>query len=428
MLWDVVEEHFQEAAFLWIQRERSLRAPDQLLADIAEGDEHRLVAHLEGLLHAGPRAAERLLVPALRESQAGEVAVAALALLASETRDWSKAVLTALPETEQPAALLRGVALSPRTAVEDPLREGFPKFDTPLQALVLETLALRRADAGALLASVRTTREPALLAAALRAARFTDRVTALEWVGRGLAHGYPAARDAAIETGCIVGHREAWLRCRRVIENAEPLPRQALLGLATGGEAAMVSLLGGLLARPELRAEGLWALGFNGRPAAIELLLSLMREGEPAAAEPLSLVSGLSLEKLLAPAAGEAEEDSSVTAETDDEAALSGPVALKGTVRLEAIEDWWKATRPHLDAEGRCLLGRPWSLEALLAALEEAPARRRPGLAWELAVRTRGAFQVEPRAWTWEQRNSIRAAARAATRFQAGPFARFMST
>ncbi|MFP2933139.1 hypothetical protein ACLESO_49930, partial [Pyxidicoccus sp. 3LG] len=67
ILWDIVEEHFQEAAFLWRQRERALRAPDQSLADIAEGDEPRLVAHLEGLLLAGPRAAERLLGPALRE-------------------------------------------------------------------------------------------------------------------------------------------------------------------------------------------------------------------------------------------------------------------------------------------------------------------------------------------------------------------------
>ncbi|WP_158501649.1 TIGR02270 family protein [Vitiosangium sp. GDMCC 1.1324] len=427
MLWDVVEEHFQEAAFLWIQRERSLRAPDQLLADIAEGDEHRLVAHLEGLLHAGPRAAERLLVPALRESQAGEVAVAVFALLASEARDWTEAVLAALRETEQPAALLGGVALSPRAAVEVALREGFPMFDTPVQALVLETLALRRADAGGLLASVRTTSEPALLAAALRAARFTDRATALDLVGRGLAHGHPAARDAAIATGCIVGHREAWLRCRRVIE-AEPLPRQALLALAAGGEVAVVPLLGGLLARPDLRAEGLWALGLSGRLAAIELLLSLMREGDPAAAEPLALVSGLSLEKLLAPSEDEAEDDASVEAEPDDGAVLPGPVALKGTVRFEVIEGWWKATRPHLSAGGRYLLGRPWSLESLLAALEEAPARRRPGLAWELAVRTRGAVQVEPRAWTWEQRDSLHAAARAATRFQAGPFARFMST
>ncbi len=426
VLWDVVEEHFQEAAFLWMQRERSLRAPDLLLADVAEGDEYRLVAHLEGLLHAGPRAAERLLLPALAEGQPGEVAVAALALLASETRDWTEAVLAALPETEQPAALLGGVALSPRATVEVALREGFPKWDTPVQALVLEALALRRVEAGALLSSARTSHEPALLAAALRAARFVERDIALELVGRGLSHREPLVRDAAIETGCIIGHRHAWHCCRRVIEQGEPRPRQALLALATGGEAEVLPLISGLLARTELRAEGLWALGFSGRSAAIELLLSLLREGESAAAEPLAFVSGLPLEKLLAPSAEDAEEEET-SDEVEEGAVFPGPAALKGTARLEAIEEWWKAMRPRLSTEGRYLLGRPCSQETLLAALEGAPMRRRSGLAWELAVRTRGAFQVEPRAWSWEQRASIHAATRVAVRFQMGPFARYMS-
>ncbi|MFP2932939.1 hypothetical protein ACLESO_48880, partial [Pyxidicoccus sp. 3LG] len=102
--------------------------------------------------------------------------------------------------------------------------------------------------------------------------------------------------------------------------------------------------------------------------------------------------------------------------------------AMKGTVLLEAIDSWWTAARPHLPAEGRFLLGRPWSLESLFSALEHAPGAWRPGLAWELAVRMRGKLQLEPGAWSWEQRELLRTAARDAGRFQAGPFARFMSS
>jgi uncharacterized protein (TIGR02270 family) len=411
VLWDVVEEHFQEAAFLWAQRERALQAEDHSLAEVAEGDEYRLVAHLEGLLHAGPHAAERLLVPALREGLPGEVAVAALALLASEDLDWAGEVLSALAGTEHPAALLGGLALSPHASVDGLLRERFPEWTPEVQALVLETLALRRADPEALLALMRTPSEPALLAAALRAARFADPRMALDLVGRGLVHADPTVRDAAIAVGCTFGHREAWQHCRRILEQGEPCPRQALVAWAMGSEAKDLPLLLALLSQPDLSADVLWALGLSGRLEAVEALLARLREGEQAAAGPLVLVSGLPLRKLLEPA------------EQQEEDAPG-----QGGVRLEAIETWWKTAKPRLPAKGRYVYGRTWSLEALLTALAEAPGAWRPDLAWELAVRTRGAAWVEPRAWSWEQRQALQAAGRQAPRFQVGPFSRFMST
>jgi uncharacterized protein (TIGR02270 family) len=429
ILWDILEEHFQEAAFLWTQRERSLRAPDLSLADVAEGDEHRLVAHVEGLLHGGARIAERLLLPALKEGMPGEVAVAALTLLASDERDWSGTVLAALPETQSPEPLLRGAGLSPRSSFESALRECLPRLTPSLQAQALATLAIRHADAGPFLASLRAHDEPALLAAAARAARFTDRATALAVVDRGLAHEHPEVRNAAIATGCILGHRKAWLRCHGLLEQGEPLPRQALLTVAAGGTAADVQVLRGLLSQPEQREEALWALGFNGGAEAIEAAMALLREGEPAAAESLAFISGLPLVKCLEPRAEEeeGEEAQEPTGADEDAATLPGPAKLKGEVRLEALEGWWKNSRPRRPDMGRYLLGRPWSFEVLLAALEEAPMRRRHGLAWELSVRTRGTCRVEPGAWTWQQLLQVRSVKHTAPRFQSGPFAHFLS-
>ena len=197
------------------------------------------------------------------------------------------------------------------------------------------------------------------------------------------------------------------------------------MALAVGGEAKELPILLERLSRPVRCVEALWALGLAGRLVAIESLLALLREGEPAAAGPLALVSGLPVAKLLVTA--EQEEDASAQDEPEDGAALPGPVMMKGAVLLEAIESWWKVAGPRLPAEGRYLCGRPWSLESLAAALGEAPGPWRPGLAWEPAVRTRGALQVEPRAWSWEQRGVLGTAVRHAPRFQAGPFARFMS-
>src|SRR5580692_11409398 len=48
-LWDIVEEHLDEAAFLYWMRKIQLQAPDHDLATIASGPEARLLAHLDAL-------------------------------------------------------------------------------------------------------------------------------------------------------------------------------------------------------------------------------------------------------------------------------------------------------------------------------------------------------------------------------------------
>lgn len=411
--WDIVEEHFQEAAFLWSQRERALRSSDHALSDIAEGDEYRLVAHLEGLVHAGPRAAEHLLLPALRDGVPCEVAVAALALLASQERDWTDTVLAALVETAHPEALLSGVALCPSARVDDPLRALVPRLRAGLQVLVLEVLAFRSMDPGGVLEPLLTTQEPEVLTAALDCARFAGPVTAHALVARGLSAGGAETRDAAIATGCVIGSRAAWRCCRRVVERAEPFPAFPLVALALGGDAKDRALLMSRLGHPEARVGTFWAMGFGATPMLIESLVAALREGVAAAAAPLSVVSGLPVSKLL------------VFPEADSDDA---PVPTEGTVLVEPIERWWRDVRSGLSEEGRYVNGRPWSLASLLTALKDVPCAWRSELAWDLSVRTRGSVHVETRAWSWVQRAALASAHQATERFQSGSFTRFLSS
>ena len=64
---DVLERHLEEAAFLWTQWEAALGDAGYTLAEVAEGPEWRLRAHLDALLVAGRGAVPRLLLPALEE-------------------------------------------------------------------------------------------------------------------------------------------------------------------------------------------------------------------------------------------------------------------------------------------------------------------------------------------------------------------------
>src|SRR6185503_21088436 len=96
IFWDVVEEHLDEAEFLFSQWEAGLSSPDYTLEEVEQRLEERLFAQVDGLVAAGAPAASRLLVPALSAEAPSRVAAAALALLSAEGSRGVDAVLGAL--------------------------------------------------------------------------------------------------------------------------------------------------------------------------------------------------------------------------------------------------------------------------------------------------------------------------------------------
>jgi hypothetical protein len=119
LFWDVLEEHLDEAEFLWAQWERGLVAHDLTLDELASGAERRLLAHLDGLIIAGPPAAERLLLPAIAGADPERASAAASALLAGPVAglDAVADALTRAP-VERRAPLLRALALAERPEID----------------------------------------------------------------------------------------------------------------------------------------------------------------------------------------------------------------------------------------------------------------------------------------------------------------------
>src|SRR5581483_5205971 len=72
---EVLEQHVEEAAFLWILRDAAIHAPHYSLKDLAKLD-RRLEAHLDGLRIAGPHA-WAVLQDSLELEDAGEIFAAA---------------------------------------------------------------------------------------------------------------------------------------------------------------------------------------------------------------------------------------------------------------------------------------------------------------------------------------------------------------
>src|ERR1022692_5175170 len=79
---EVIDQHAEEAAFLWTQREHATCAPQYALKDLAKLDE-RVEAHLDGLRVAGNTGWET----AVAQLEQGRGEVFAAAVLAFESGD-----------------------------------------------------------------------------------------------------------------------------------------------------------------------------------------------------------------------------------------------------------------------------------------------------------------------------------------------------
>ncbi|MCY1018761.1 TIGR02270 family protein [Pyxidicoccus sp. MSG2] len=425
--WDIYETHLEEAAFRWSQWETALEAPDFVLEEVAEQEEH-VAAHVDGLVLGGEPVAERLLVPALAD-EPERIVAAALALLQAEAPSGPAAALAALPAAEPPAlaALRRAFELVPTTTLPANLPALLKEEDAvpELQALVLDTLGVHGLATAPLCLPFLTHPEPQVAAAALRAAGRARLPLEPAVLQRALDSDEPALRDAAIVTGLMGGHRGAWSACQAAAGSPEAGGKLPLLLLGMSGDERDVKRLLELLADEKLRPDVLWALGFSGRVAAAEACVELMWNMRVAAlaGEAFSAITGLRIaEEYAAPREEEDEElppleedlDADLTPKPED--ALPMP-------RPESVAAWWQQERQRLDAKQRYLAGQPFTPVAVLDALVSAPMRRRHALALELALRSRGAVQVPTRAFVTRQLAALKEARSAPASSFSRPFA-----
>ena len=94
----VLQQHVEEAAFLWLLRDRAIADPHYSLSDLSHLDS-RVEAHLDGLRIAGDFA-WKLCSEALQSQEAGEVFAAAV--LALEGNDGDRLLQVLEVATESP--------------------------------------------------------------------------------------------------------------------------------------------------------------------------------------------------------------------------------------------------------------------------------------------------------------------------------------
>lgn len=396
IVWDVAEEHLDEAAFLWDQWERALASPRRTISDVAEGPEERLRAHLDGLTLAGPEAAERLLVPALGEKEVGKVFSAAAALVGAGRLEMIRG---AMPETETAGrAVGRALGLALPASEEPTLAAWLNEGDEGVQAMALEALAFRQAVPSTALSSFFGSRVPRIAAAALRAAGALGDAYRSQ-VEAALSSGQFEVRDAAIGAALLMGLRSGITACWRVVEQGGRDAAFALEVLALGGERQDLDRIAAALGNPALCPAAIWAAGLSGWPQAGDLCLPFLddRRLGRLAFEALCCIGGAGIARY---SASESEE----TAEAEGEEVLApGPEGELPLPVGELVEHAWRKARSSLADGQRHLGGRPFSADELLRAFVGGPTRRRHALGLELALRSQGQYHIQTRSWARQQ-------------------------
>lgn len=410
---DLIDESFDEAAFLWQRWESELSSLTRSLDEVWSWTEDRLHGALDGVRVAGDAAVE-IVGPDLISEDAGRVSVAAAVLAGRSDPPAIEALTRALVAAEGDAlrAMVRGLEVAGsnqalRAAAAALVAAG------PLQASGLCRLkAFRRAQIGPELKAALSGDVPGAQAEALASVFYPASGQFDDAIKTGLASSDDDVRRAAVGAGISRGMTAARDSAFRLAREPGAIGGPFLKYVAIFGTAEDHNIIYAALRVPAQQKEAIWALGHIGTARAAEACLAGMKH-EPiarACAEAYCWITGadLSRDRLAkiealpdAPAFEDDDLDANLVPAADD---------LWPAPDLDAVRAHWQARRDAFAPDVRHAHGLPASVDHLMALVETGPMLRRPDLILELRARSRGAYDVEPRAFASRQRQMMAAA------------------
>ena len=409
---DLVDESFDEAAFLWRRWESELCSLTRNLDEIYSWTEDRLHGALDGV-HVGGAVAIDIASEALRSDDIDRATVGAVVLASSADPKASDALVAESSTAKD--AKLRAIVRSLEVAGSDhALRAAAHLFSTgdPVHAGALCRLkTFRRAQPGEEMTTAFTSNMPDVQVEALRAARLATDGKADKFVSAGLSHADPAVRYAAVESGLRLRINGAKETAITMAGQRDPVGARCLNLVALFGSSDEHEPIYDALRLPGQQLPAVWALGHVGTIRAVDACVAGMKHEALArgCGEAYCWITGADLER---DRLAVQETPPEVPAFEDDDLdanLVPPPEALWPLPDAEAVRKHWLALRSDWPADVRHIRGRRSNGETLLVTIETGPMLRRPDLILELRVKTRGRYDVEPRAFTQRQRQMMAA-------------------
>ena len=398
---EIVEEHADEAAFLFRIRDAAATAPHYDRARLGELDE-RLEAHLDGVRIAGEKGLE-IAAESLDEDEPGTAFT--LAVLAAE-RASEELLAPALELAEVSPGLSRGViaglAWAPFAAARGVLAPLLAPSASGLHRRIgIAACAAHREDPGEALTYALFDEDAALKARALRAVGELGRVDLADTVRAELAFaGGDERRFWAAWSAALLGVEAAVPALWSIADGGGPFAERAcalvMRRLDVREARARLESLGAVAEHARAAIAGAAALG---DPALAPWLLTMTASPDLArvAGEAFATITGATIEGPLAAAApagfhaGPSDDPADTRVAMDPDGPLRWPA-------VAALQSWWSARESDFRRGSRYLGGAPMTAPALESDLVHAHQRRRAGAAIELTLRQPGRPLTEVRA------------------------------
>lgn len=385
VLIDVLEEHLEEADFLFQQRENALSDRVYDLPGLFELEE-RLLAHLDGLVLGG-KEAWTLLAPKLVGGEVGEVFAAAFVALESGEPARIELLQKTFGGAEGPIldGIRHALRHTPSPEIEKIVRPYLNNEKGAIRAAAIDVISFRRLPLEIrLLQAGLQEKDPLVVAAAANAVgqlRLADLKNEIE---EALESDAAPVRLEAMRAGLLLKSEKALRRCRRAVQERVKEGGDAILLLGLLGHPEDGSLLMKALGEAALARNAIPSLGLLGRAAAMEPLIQCAADPKLArlAGEAIRTLTGVDLEKekLVTPPAAKAK-----TEDEDDELEADPDEGLPVPDR-EKLEGWWRKNASRFDPKGRYRKGRPYGAPSLIDILRTGALPERHPAALELAM------------------------------------------
>ncbi len=389
----VVDQHAEEAAFLWLLRGTAGTAPHYLLWELTRL-ENRLEAHLDGLRIAGEPGWEIIEKQLDANQGPGEVFVAALfAFEAKQQKRIDKVLEIAVPVPALRRGVISALGWMPQVEAVRHIQK-LPATNAGLRHIGLGAALAHRINPDLALEKCLNDLDFSIRAYALRVVGIMGYAVWANHLRRELRSPDLGCRFAAAWSLARLTGEVAALSELQTIALAESKYRiQSVNMLVRRMEPAAARRLNLMLERlPGAERLAIFAAGALGDPAAIPALLDRMNQTAYArlAGESFSMITGLNLavENMDGPIPPDHkpipnEDPLDEHVEMDPDENLPWPI-------LDKVQDWWNKNRQKYRDGVRYLVGQPLSEETCQAVLSTGYQRQRAMAALELGIRQPG--------------------------------------
>lgn len=408
----VVQQHAEEAQFLWSSRRRATGNVAFDLASLSALD-RRLEAHLAGLLQAADKGWESCLEGLERATAGAVFTCAILAFSDSSKTRMRQTLLAATADVDLSAGLMSALAWIEPARVDEPIRLLSVSANALHRAIAIRARALQRDDSASVLQQALRDADPRVRAVALRGFGECMRRQSAPVLVEHLKDQDQRCRFWAAWSLALIAPNEHSAELLEFVDDDDPAVAYGATDLAVRMPPSdkAKELIRHLVNHSRWKGLAEAAVGALGDSSGVPWLIERLHN------EAVARVAGASFCAITGVSLSKADLTHVGSADRADEGhpALGRPwmAATDGTPMPAAskVEKWWSTHRDAFPAGVRLLGGRPVDLPCALETLRTGNQLMRRSAALEVALRTvdsplfevraRGRYQeAQLRQWT----------------------------